>query len=77
LVFAAAWLAREGLRTGFLPWERIAIVALLTVPLFTMATAKLARLQFCPIVLSLVLAVVVRQNLARTRVVTAGETAGA
>jgi alpha-1,2-mannosyltransferase len=63
LVFAAAWIGREGLRTGFLPWERIAIVALLASPLVTMATTKLAGLQLGPVVLWLVLLLLVRRSL--------------
>lgn len=35
LIFGAIWLGREGLRTGFLPWERISILALIVLPLFT------------------------------------------
>jgi hypothetical protein len=63
LIFAAAWIGREGLRTGFLPWERLAIVALLASPVVTMATTKLAGLQLGPVVLWLVLLLLVRRSL--------------
>jgi uncharacterized membrane protein len=62
LIFAAAWLGREGMRSFFLPWERIAIVALLVSPLVTMVTAKLADLQLGPVVLWLVLILLVRRT---------------
>ena len=32
LIFAAAWLANEAVKTGFLPWEKIAILILLVLP---------------------------------------------
>jgi hypothetical protein len=63
LIFAAAWLAREGMRTGFLPWERIAIVALLILPLLTIAVVELTGIPLGPVVLWLVLIVLVRRIL--------------
>jgi hypothetical protein len=62
LIFAAAWIGREGLRTGFLTWERIAIVALLVLPLVAMVTTKLAGLQVGPVVLWLVLLLLLRRS---------------
>jgi hypothetical protein len=61
-IFAAAWIGREGLRAGFLPWERSAIVALLVFPLVTMVTTKLAGLQVGPVVLWLVLLLLLRRS---------------
>src|SRR4029079_8515875 len=62
-IFAAAWIAREGLRAGFLPWERLAIVALLVLPLVSMVTTKLAGLQVGPVVLWFVLLLLLRRGL--------------
>lgn len=62
LVFAAAWLAGEGLRTGFRPWERIALVALLVAPLLTMVTTKLIGIQPGPLVLGWVLLLLLRRS---------------
>ena len=62
-IFAAAWIGREGLRAGFLPWERIAIVALLVLPLVAMVTTKLAGLQVGPVVLWLVLLLLLHRSL--------------
>jgi hypothetical protein len=66
-IFAAAWIGREGLRVGFLPWERIAIVALLVLPLVTMVTTRLADLQVGPAVLWLVLLLLLRRSLLSRR----------
>ena len=63
LIFAAAWLGREGMRTGFLPWERIAIVLLLTFVLLADGSAKLWGIQPGPVILWLVLLVLMRRAL--------------
>lgn len=63
LIFAAAWLGREGTRTGFLPWERLAIVALLVFPLATVPTAMLAGVSLTPVLLWPVLLLLVRRAL--------------
>jgi hypothetical protein len=62
-IFAAAWIGREGLRAGFLPWERIAIVALLVLPLVAMVTTRLAGIQIGPVVLWLVLLLLLHRSL--------------
>lgn len=62
LIFAAAWLACEGMRTGFLPWERLAVAALLASPLLTMISAKLLHLQFGPVVFGCVLWLLLRRS---------------
>lgn len=66
LLFAAAWLGREGVRTGFLPWERIAIVALLALPVLTIAVAKLAGISIAPLVLWLGLGLLVRRAVGKS-----------
>ncbi len=67
LVFAAAWLANEAAKTGFLPWEKIAVLALLILPVLSFGPAKLLGLQIAPILLWLTMAVVLRRGLAVAR----------
>ena len=64
LPFAAAWLGREGLRTGFLPWERLAIVVLLILPLPTFVVAWFAGIHLGPLLLWLAFGVICRRALA-------------
>jgi hypothetical protein len=63
LVFAAAWLANEAVKTGFLPWEKIAILSLLVLPALSLLPA-LAGFQIGPILLWLTMAVILRRGLA-------------
>jgi len=63
LVFAAALLANAAAATGFWPWEKIAILALLTLPALTLAPAKLLGLQIAPILLWLTMALILRRGL--------------
>jgi hypothetical protein len=63
LIFAAAWLAREGRRAGFLAWERIAIVGLLVMPAVTLAVSLAAGIQLGPVILWLVLLLLARRAL--------------
>jgi arabinofuranan 3-O-arabinosyltransferase len=63
LIFAAAWIANEGSRSGFLPWEKITVLILLTLPVLSLIPAKLLHLQIAPILLWLCLAVVMRRGL--------------
>lgn len=62
LLFAAAWLAAEAVRTGFQPWERVALAALLVAPLLTMVITSLARIQLGPVLLGWVLLLLVRRS---------------
>jgi hypothetical protein len=63
LTFAAAWLANEGTRSGFLPWEKITVLILLTLPALSFIPAKLLHLQIAPILLWLSLGVILRRGL--------------
>jgi Glycosyltransferase family 87 len=66
LIFAAAWLGREGMRTGFLPWERLAIVMLLVLPMPSTIIdqfSSVASVEIGPVVLWLVLVIVLRRGL--------------
>jgi hypothetical protein len=62
LIFAAAWLANEAVKTGFLPWEKIAILILLVLPALSLLPA-LAGFQIGPILLWLTMAVVLHRGL--------------
>jgi alpha-1,2-mannosyltransferase len=64
LVFAAAWLANAAAETGFLPWEKIAVLALLTLPALSLGPAKLLHLQIAPILLWPTMALILRRALA-------------
>ncbi|HEV8679871.1 MAG TPA: hypothetical protein VGQ90_10885, partial [Stellaceae bacterium] len=63
LVFAAAWLVVEGRRTGFLPWERITVLLLLTEPLLADTLTVLTGVQCGAVILALALLVLVRRAL--------------
>ena len=63
LTFAAAWLAKDAATTGFHPWEKIAVLVLLTLPMLSVIHAKLFNFQIAPILLWLSLAVVMRRAL--------------
>jgi hypothetical protein len=64
LVFAAAWLGREGMRSGFLPWERLTLVLLLIWPVVAIASAQLAGFLPAPALLWAALLVLARRALA-------------
>ena len=66
LIFAAAWLTNEAVKTGFLPWEKIAVFTLLTLPALSLLPA-LAGFQIGPILLWLTMAVILRRGLAGAR----------
>lgn len=61
LLFAVAWLARDGRRAALLPAERIAAVALLVLPLPMVLLGTLLHLQLGPLVLWLMLALLLRR----------------
>lgn len=68
LVFAAAWLWREAQQSGFLPWERIAIVVLLVLPMPSIVLNVQTGLEPGPVVLWLVLLLLLRRALGLPRV---------
>jgi len=70
-VFAAGWLAREGMRSGFLPWEKLTIAALLAFPPVMSLTATFLPLHIGPEVLWATLAVLRHRSLAFPPPVTA------
>ncbi len=63
LIFAAAWLACDGLRTGIRPWDKTTILVLLMLPLVSLISARLLDLQIAPIALWVSLAVIMRRGL--------------
>lgn len=67
LIFTAAWLANEAVETGFQPWERISVFALLTLPALSLGPAKLLGFQIAPILLWLPMAVILHRGLTLPR----------
>jgi len=61
LLFASAWVARDGLRSGYLPDEKIMIIALLVLPLPMMLVGTFLQLQVGPLVLWLMLLLLLRR----------------
>lgn len=63
LLFAAAWLVIDGRRTGFLPWERLTVLLLLTEPLLADALTVLTGVMFGPVLLAIAFLVLLRRAL--------------
>ena len=63
LIFASAWLGREAGRSGFRPWERITVLALLIWPAVAIPAARLLGLPLAPLLLWLAVAVLIRRAL--------------
>lgn len=61
LIFAAAWWAGAAAATGFRPWEKLALAALLVAPLPAMVVAKLAGVPLAPVALWFGFAVLLRR----------------
>jgi len=61
LIFAAAWLWRAGIQTGFLPWEQLATVTLLICPALAIISGGLLGVPFGPVALWLILLVLLRR----------------
>jgi hypothetical protein len=64
LTFAVVWFITEAARTGFRPWEKIALAAMITMPLFLLSTAKMTHLQTGPLFLWAVLLLIARRAVA-------------
>jgi arabinofuranan 3-O-arabinosyltransferase len=64
LLFAAAWLAVEARHTGFLSFEKTAVLALLTLPALIVLPVRL-NLQIGPLLLWLPMIVLARRGIAR------------
>jgi hypothetical protein len=63
LTFAAAWLANDGAKTGFRPWEKTCVIVLLTLPALAAISVRVSGLQIGPILLWLALVVVIERGL--------------
>jgi len=59
LVFAVAWLATEAVRTGFRPWERLAMAGVVALPVVIGPLANATRVQLGPVMLWAVMALIV------------------
>jgi Glycosyltransferase family 87 len=62
LALPIAWLAIEGRRSGFLPWEKSLLVLAWLLPLFARALAGKAMIPIAPLVMMLLLAVIARRS---------------
>lgn len=76
LIFAAAWLAMEGIRNGFRPLEKTTVLVLLMLPLVSLILARLLDLQIAPVALWMSLAVIMRRGLHRDSVSATASLAG-
>lgn len=65
LLFAAAWLAVEARRTGFLSFEKTSVLVLLILPALTVLPVRTLNLQIGPLLLWLPLIVLARRGRAR------------
>ena len=65
LAIPLAWLAREGLRTGFLPWEKTALLAAFLLPLVSRVVASAMGLPLGPLTIAAVFALTIRRGLVR------------
>lgn len=67
LSFPAAWLALAGIETGFLSWERLAVLLLLVQPILTIKLTDLTGIQIAPLGLWFVFLVLVRRALSQSQ----------
>jgi alpha-1,2-mannosyltransferase len=61
LAIPLAWIARESLRTGFLPWEKIVLAAAFVLPLASRSIATYAGIPLAPFVVAAVFVLVLRR----------------
>ena len=61
LALPIAWLAACGLRQGFLPWEKITLLATWLLPLLSRALAKYMYLPIAPLVMAALLLLILRR----------------
>jgi hypothetical protein len=62
LAFPLAWLAREGLMSGFRPWEKTVLLAAYVLPLFARSLAMQAHLPLAPLALGALFVLVLRRT---------------
>jgi hypothetical protein len=68
LTFVAAWIATEGARGRFLPWEKFALAVLVVMPVMVGSLAKGIHVQLGPVVLWIMLGLILCRALAGERV---------
>jgi hypothetical protein len=56
-----AWVARDSLRTGFLPWEKIILAIAFVLPLASRSIATYAGVPLAPLVIAAVFVLVLRR----------------
>jgi alpha-1,2-mannosyltransferase len=61
LAIPLAWIARESLRTGFLPWEKIILAVAFILPLASRSIATYAGIPVAPFVIAAVFVLVLRR----------------
>lgn len=61
LALPIAWLAATGLREGFLPWEKIVLLSAWLLPLVSRRVGGALHLSLAPIVLTALLAIILRR----------------
>jgi alpha-1,2-mannosyltransferase len=73
LAVPLAWTAREGARTGFLPWEKFALLTGFLLPLLSRLAATGLGVPLAPLVLLAVFVVVIRRACLQTKPVPRGK----
>jgi alpha-1,2-mannosyltransferase len=63
LAIPLAWMAREGLRTGFRPWERLVLLAAFVLPIASRSIASSLGLPLAPLVIGALFVLVLRRGL--------------
>ena len=63
LAIPLAWMAREGVRTGFRPWEKLALLAGFVLPVVSRTIASGLGLPLAPLVIGALFVLVLRRGL--------------
>jgi hypothetical protein len=63
LALPIAWLALQGRRSGFLPWEKSILLLAWALPLFARTLAGKAMIPIAPLVMMLLLAAIARRSM--------------
>ena len=61
LAIPLAWVARDSLRTGFLPWEKIILAVAFVMPIVSRSIATYAGIPLAPLVIAAVFILVLRR----------------
>ncbi len=61
LALPIAWLTAQGLRAGFLPWEKIMLLTAWLLPLFSRMIGQYLHVPVAPVLLALLLTIIVRR----------------